>query len=234
MVPRSGSDDHEIPVASSASLPSPLTLLSLSQCLCLERHPRRNDKSPLVLHSSPLNSLLPHHVASQALCHDQHILTSVCYCHPAAIPHHLPKQGALWSSSWSSCWRVSGMDPPGIPPDLSIVKLCNSNPFLWSLNLEPPGGTGCPPPSSFHRTKWEGSLWYRDGCAGASMKMCCAGLGKGAMKLVHPQPYTNTSSPATPALPSHCSLGQGLGTELQHSPRAPWQMSVRVAPPTMN
>lgn len=130
VVPGSGSDDHKIPVASPASLHSPLTLLFLSQYLCLGRHPWRNNKSPLVLCSSPLSSLLPHHVALQALCHDQHILTSVCYCHPAAIPHHLPKQGALWSSSWHCCQHVSGMDPPDISPDLSMVKLCTHQPIF--------------------------------------------------------------------------------------------------------
>jgi len=66
------------------------------------------------------------------------------------------------------------------------------------------------------------------------MKMHSTGLGKGAVKLVASQLYTNMSSPAMPTLPSFYSLDQGPGTQPQHSPSAPWQISVRVAPPTMN
>lgn len=43
---------------------------------------------------------------------------------------------------------------------------------------------------------------------------------------------TEWKGPPNP--PQSLCLDQGPGTKLQHSPRAPWQMSVRVAPPTMN
>lgn len=103
-----------------AGLLSPLVLLSLPQCLCLGRHSWRKDKSSLVHLSISF--------CHTTLLHKQFVTTtttiSVCYCHAAAIPHHLPKQGALWNSSWHCFQHVSGMDAPRISTDLSMVKLC--------------------------------------------------------------------------------------------------------------
>lgn len=194
MIPRSGSDDHKIPFASPASLSSPLTLLSLSQCLGPRRHPWRNDKSPLVLCHTEL------------LC-KPFVMTSTSSPQLVLVIQLLPltiyQSRELFGAAPVSICQV--WIHPASPLILAWSSCACINPFLWSLNLEPPGGRGCPPPSSFHRTRWEGSLWYRGGRAEAGMKMRYTGLGKGAVKLVHPQPYTNTSSPTMPALPSHCS-----------------------------
>lgn len=122
----------------SASLPSPLTLLSFPQCLHFGRHPWRTDKLSLVHLSIPFchsTVLRKHFVTTTA---------SVCYCHAAAIPHHLPKQGALWSSSGIAVSMCQAWMHPESPLISARSSCAHINSFLRSFNLEPPGGTGCP------------------------------------------------------------------------------------------
>lgn len=157
VVPRSGSNDHEIPVASPASLSSSLTLLSLCQCLCLGRHPRRNYKPPLGPHSSPFNPF----------CHT--VLLCKHFVLTSTSPLQLVTVIQLPSLTIYQSRELFEAAPGGVvnmcqtwihstsPLILAWSSCAHTNSFFWSLNPEPPGGTGCPLPSSFHHTKWEGS-----------------------------------------------------------------------------
>lgn len=154
MVPRSVSDDHKILVVVQLCWPTqPINTFLLASVPSLWETLLEKKQ---IITCTPLNSLLPHHIALQAVCDHHHHLSLLlsCSCHPSPFTKagsSLEQLLALLSACVRHrCTQNLHRSPHGH----AVHQRINS--FLWSFNLELPGGTGSPLTCSFHLTEWKG------------------------------------------------------------------------------